>query len=114
VDANETPHEEEHPTDELLDKYFDTFKHLTTLNLAAAVLAIAVLRDDAGRVANGVGAPVVFFMFSLIAALNGMHIVLRYLRRITPITQIHLSISFGGSVALFLLGLALVGAFILY
>lgn len=66
------------PSTELLDKYFDFFKHVGTLNAAVAVVLLAITRDE------GLGPSVYlalgFFGVSLIVALLGMDDVLRALR----------------------------------
>jgi hypothetical protein len=38
------------PSDELLDKYWDFFKQIATLDLAAAVILLAIFRDSVGRI----------------------------------------------------------------
>jgi hypothetical protein len=63
------------PDDELLDKYFQFFTHLTTLNSAGAVVVLAVsLAQPEGLVLAVV--PLVVFGVSLLIALSGMQAVL--------------------------------------
>lgn len=66
----------------LLNAKFDTFKHLSTLNLAAGVLPVALLAE---RCATGRVALVVwFFAASIVAALGGMEPVLAEMNREDP------------------------------
>ena len=70
-------------SDELLDKYFDTFKHLSTLNIATGVLAVAFLTrryDDLG----GITLAIWCFAASVVLALGGMEAVLTELRSDPP------------------------------
>lgn len=67
----------------LLDRYFDTFKHLSTLNIAAGVLVVALLSEryeGAGNITVGV----LLFAASVVVALGGMEAVLEELRRDRP------------------------------
>jgi len=62
-------------TQELLDKYFQFFTHLTTLNSAGAVVVLAISQaQPEGRSLSVV--PLVVFGLSLLISLSGMEAVL--------------------------------------
>jgi hypothetical protein len=118
-DGGEEERREDSVPTELLDKYFDFFKHLTTLNVATAVVVLAISQARPAGLALVV-TPLAAFGFSLLASLNGMMDVLRYLSRqgessLTMVVVIpwrrrgkasrYLSESLAGSLLFFVLGL---------
>jgi hypothetical protein len=66
-------------SDELLDKYYDIFKHMTTLNVATAVVSLAIYNGSEDRLAS-LAVPLLAFGASLVAAMNGLEAVLSCLR----------------------------------
>ena len=64
------------PSDELLDKYWDFFKQIATLDLAAAVILLAIFRDSVGRI-QVVGA-LVPLLTSLALCIVGMMEVINH------------------------------------
>ena len=62
-------------SDELLDKYFQFFTHLSTLNSAGAVIVLAVSQTRPEGMGLAV-VPLVVFGLSLLASLSGMEAVL--------------------------------------
>jgi hypothetical protein len=71
---------DEHLPTELLDKYFEFFKHLTTLNVATAIILLAISQARPAGLAL-VLVPLLAFGVSLLAALSGMEVVLLCLRK---------------------------------
>jgi hypothetical protein len=100
--------DEGRPSDELLDKYFETFKHLSTLNIAAGVLVVALLTERYGGAGN-ITLVVLLFAASVVVALGGMEAVLEELRREPrrPVLQRTLRRWHYASVVFLALGLAL-------
>lgn len=61
--------------DRTLDKYFETFKHLSTLSVATAAFVLAV-SDKSSEEIEGIKAAVILLAVSLLAAIGGIHAVL--------------------------------------
>jgi hypothetical protein len=65
---------------ELLEKYFKFFKHLTTLNVATAIVVLAISQARPAGLAL-VLVPLLVFGVSLLISLGGMEVVLACLSK---------------------------------
>ncbi len=72
---------EERLSHELRDKYFEAFKHLTTLNVATSIAMLAIYEPWPDNPALLV-LPLLLFGLSLLAALSGMEVLLKCLRHL--------------------------------
>ena len=69
-------------TDELLDKYFESFKHLSTLSVALGIAVLIVFRGSAGRI--GIMGSMASLAAAFVLSLLGMLLVVLRLRYPEP------------------------------
>lgn len=93
-DVREAERREDGLSTELLDKYFDLFKHMTTLNVATAVIVLAISQSSPIAL-GGVLATLSILGFSLYGALLGMEVVLECVRRMGDVDDIRVRVFFG-------------------